>query len=511
MGISKEIIESIRARETLIFIETIEEEETVNLLKNVAKTLNRPIMNWDPVKNYTDISPDSVPKAIPPMDEISDLEDMLKEIRQCSSDGIYVLRDIGFYLHENQDRERLARLVRNFKELKNDLKASGSAKKNIILLGSHFNITRELQEDFSISYFKRSNADELKSIFLNFIADNDLTEYASKNEDVVEEIVNAGKGLTADQFRSCLAKSVIRERKIESNAVDLVMDVKKQIISKNGILEYIEETGDMNSVGGLTNLKSWVKKRQKGFNKEARLKGLPEPKGLLVFGVPGTGKSLSAKAVSGLWRRPIIRFDMGRIFGSFVGESEKNMRDALRMAESVAPCLLWIDELEKGFAGSSGGHETTIRVLGNFLTWMQEKKESVFVIATANDVSALPPEFLRKGRFDEMFFVNVPNTDERKEIIKIQLKKYKHDPNRFNLDELSKASNNYTGAEIEQAIIEAGYNALDEDRDVNDTDIRNAIIASTPVYSTFKDKLDNPQYKAIVKMAKQASKKDGEK
>lgn len=508
MNLMNDIIESVKARETLLFIETIEEEETIGMLKNISKVLGRALVSWDSINQYQDITPENVALLRPPMESINALSSMLKEIRESKSDVLYVLKDISFYAHDNQDRQQLGHLVRNFKQLKISLKDARSSRKTIIIIGSCFNLTKELEDDFSIFYFKRPDKNQLKEIFISFIADNNLSKYSTNNMDVIEEIITAGKGLTTDQFRSCISKSVIRHGMIDNKTVDLVLEVKKQIIKKNGILEYIEESVDMNAVGGLTHLKEWLKKRKKGFSEQARIKGLPEPKGLLVFGVPGTGKSLSAKAVSIMWGRPIIRFDMGRIFGSFVGESEKNMREALRMAEAVAPCIMWIDEIEKGFAGSSGGHETTLRVLGQFLTWMQEKKESVFVIATANDVTALPAEFLRKGRFDEMFFVNVPNQKERKEIYQIHLRKYKLDSSKYDLDNLSRQSDNYTGAEIEQSIIEAGYNAFFEDRAVTQVDLQKNLFSTTPVYSTFKEKMDSDSYKKVMKMAKEASEKD---
>lgn len=507
MGIAKDITESIKARESLIFIETIEEIETITMLQNIAVGLTRTLISWDPVNQFKDISPSNSPKAMMPMGNITDLNSMLSEIRSYGSDAIFVLRDVNFYVYDNQDRGQLALLVRNFKNIKELLR---STRKNVVILGSCFNLARELSEDFSIFYFKRATVNELENIYLTYIANGNYTRFVTSEETIKDNIVNAAKGLTADQFKSCLAKSLVRHGKIDAKTIELIMDVKKQIINKNGILEYIEESVDISSVGGLSNLKEWLKKRKAGFTKEARDKGLPEPKGLLVFGVPGTGKSLSAKAVSAMWNRPILRFDLGKIFGSFVGESEKNIREALRVAESVAPCILWIDELEKAFAGSSGGHETTVRVLGNFLTWMQEKKESVFVIATANDVSTLPPEFLRKGRFDEIFFVNVPNIEERKEIFRIHLQRYKHDPAEFAVDALTASAKFYTGAEIEQAIIEAGYNAFFDNRQMTDTDIRNSLAATKSVYSTFVRKMDTEEYKTIIGMAKKASPEDRE-
>ena len=263
-------------------------------------------------------------------------------------------------------------------------------------------------------------------------------------------------------------------------------------------------------------LKDWAKKRQRAFTKEAREIELPEPKGILVFGVPGTGKSLISKAISGLWRRPILRFDIGRIFGSFVGESEKNMREALRTAEEIAPCILWIDELDKAFAGirgQQGDSGTSARVFGSLLTWMQEKTKPVFIVATANNVvrflgkgknkiqeTLLPPELLRKGRFDELFFLDLPTIDERREIFEIMSRKYNL-ADGIDFDLLAERSGGmvsgtndlgYGGAEIEQIVIEAMYQAFyDKERDVNTDDIVQSMNQTKPLYDLMKDDIDN--------------------
>ncbi|MCB5255514.1 MAG: AAA family ATPase, partial [Candidatus Cloacimonetes bacterium] len=297
---------------------------------------------------------------------------------------------------------------------------------------------------------------------------------------------------------------------LDEKAISFLLDQKKQIIQRNDLLEYYDATTTMDSVGGLLYLKEWLKKRKKTFSEEARNLGIQEPKGLLVFGVPGGGKSLTAKAVSGMWQMPLLRFDIGRVFGQFVGQSESNMREALNIAEAIAPCILWIDEMEKGFAGASGGHETTTRVLGNFLTWMQEKKSTVVVIATANDITRLPDEFIRKGRFDEMFFVTTPNINERTEILEIQLRKHKLNPEHFDIPKLSQLTKDRTGAEIEQAIMEAKINAFNENKAPTTDDIYDAFRSVVPIWSSFRAKVDSPEYKQIIKAAKPASPQDSQ-
>lgn len=274
--------------------------------------------------------------------------------------------------------------------------------------------------------------------------------------------------------------------------IDLILSEKKQIIKKSSILEYYDSQENITNIGGLENLKSWISKRTRSFSEEARNFGLPEPKGILLLGVQGCGKSLSAKAISSIWKLPLLKLDMGAIFGKYVGESESNVRKAIKTIESVAPAILWIDELEKGFSGmgNADSHGTDSRVFASFLTWLQEKTKPVFVIATANDVSALPPELLRKGRFDEIFFVDLPTKQERIDIFKIHLLKRIKDVTKFDLNLLAEKSNGYSGAEIEQVIISALYDAFDENREVELNDIIVNIEKSVPLSVTMKEKID---------------------
>ncbi|RYX99815.1 AAA family ATPase, partial [bacterium] len=269
---------------------------------------------------------------------------------------------------------------------------------------------------------------------------------------------------------------------------------KKQIIRKSGLLEFYPTQEDMSTVGGLDNLKSWLNKRTEAFTKKARDYGLPEPKGILLLGVSGSGKSLVAKAVSSLWQLPLLRLDIGRLFSSLVGSSEENMRKTIKTAESVAPCLLWLDEIDKGFSGSGSSNVsdggTTSRVLSSFLTWMQEKNNPVFIIATANDISRLPPELLRKGRFDEIFFLDLPKAEERIEIFNIHLKKRGRRSENFDLNLFASNTDGFSGSEIEELIISAMYDSFEENREVTTADIMNTIKHAVPLSHTMKESID---------------------
>jgi SpoVK/Ycf46/Vps4 family AAA+-type ATPase len=260
------------------------------------------------------------------------------------------------------------------------------------------------------------------------------------------------------------------------------------------LLEYYPATETIDQVGGLGVLKDWLRKRTVAFTDEARAFGLPPPKGILLLGVQGCGKSLCAKAVSSLWQLPLLRFDIGRMFGSFVGSSEENIRKAIAVADSVAPAVLWVDEIDKAFSGSqsSGISDagTAARVFGTFLTWLSEKSTAVFVVATANDISHLPPELMRKGRLDEIFFVDLPSNQEREQIFRIHLAKRGRTPADFHLQALTEASENFSGAEIEQAIISALYDAFSASSPLATKDILLALRQAVPLATTMAEHID---------------------
>jgi len=300
--------------------------------------------------------------------------------------------------------------------------------------------------------------------------------------------------LTLNEAENVFAKTLIKRGGLGAEHLDVIISEKEQIVRKSGLLEYYHSTERFDDVGGLDLLKDWLRKRQMAFTERAREYGLPTPKGVLLIGVQGCGKSLTAKAVASLWKVPLLRLDMSRIFSSLVGASEENLRNALRVAESVSPCILWVDELEKSFAGAQSSAlsdaGTTARVLGYFLTWLQEKTAPCFVIATANSIEQLPPELLRKGRLDEIFFVDLPSKRERMEIFAIHLRKRKRDPSLFDLEALAEASQGFSGAEIEQAVISALYDAFSEGRDITTDDILKAIRETVPLSVTMKEQID---------------------
>jgi SpoVK/Ycf46/Vps4 family AAA+-type ATPase len=303
-----------------------------------------------------------------------------------------------------------------------------------------------------------------------------------------EKVLQAALGLTLAEAENVFAKTIVTDGVLDSNDVSAIYAEKRQIIRKSGLLEYYDVDEAFGDVGGLQELKKWLGRRNRAFSAEAASFGLPAPKGILLLGVQGCGKSLTAKAVAGKWKLPLLRFDIGKMFGSLIGSSEENIRRAIQVAESVSPAILWVDEIDKAFAGVGGGGGsdagTSSRVFGTFLTWLSEKTSPVFVIATANDISHLPPELLRKGRLDEIFFVDLPNAEERREIFSIHIQKRNRKPEQFDLDTLVTRSLGFSGAEIEQVIISALHDAFYEGTDLTDASLLQAVDETIPLART---------------------------
>jgi len=308
-----------------------------------------------------------------------------------------------------------------------------------------------------------------------------------------ERLIQAALGLTLGEAENVFAKIIVKDQRLSGEDVNEVFAEKQQIIRKSGLLEYYPTSESFAHIGGLSVLKEWLNKRATAFTHEAREFGLPAPKGILMLGVQGCGKSLCAKAVSTQWQLPLLRFDMGRMFGSLVGSSEENVRRAIAVAESVAPTILWVDEIDKAFAGSQGSGSsdggTTARVFGTFLTWLSEKSAPVFVVATANDISQLPPELLRKGRLDEIFFVDLPRRDERIDVFRIHVQKRGRQPSAFDLEALADASKDFSGAEIEEGINSALYDAFYAKEELTTKHVLKALAETVPLARTMDEQI----------------------
>jgi len=395
--------------------------------------------------------------------------------------GIYIFKDLHPFIDSPPVTRWLRDAIASFK----------GTNKTIILMSPVQNVPIELEKEVVVLDFLLPDMKELNQVLSQQL---EYTKNRRISTDTREKLLKAALGLTKDEAEKVYRKAYVTAGSLTANEVDIVLSEKKQLIRRNGILEYIEEDETIDAVGGLEELKRWLRQRSDAFTERAREYGLPQPKGMLILGIPGCGKSLIAKTTSRLWGLPLLRLDMGRVYdGSMVGRSEANLRNALKTAESISPAILFIDELDKAFAGGTGSADsdggTSSRIFGSFLTWMQEKASPVFVMATANRVERLPGEFLRKGRFDEIFFVDLPTNEERQDIFKIHLAKRNRDIERFDLDQLSNVSDGFSGAEIEQAIIAAMYDAFAQDREFTQLDIIAAIKATLPLSETMKEQV----------------------
>jgi SpoVK/Ycf46/Vps4 family AAA+-type ATPase len=397
--------------------------------------------------------------------------------------GIFVFKDLHPFIESASVMRWLRDAIASFKGM----------NKAFVLMSPLQRIPVELEKDAAVLEFPLPNMVELDEVLSTHLKTSQSRTRRLSTEGR-EKLVKATLGLTRDEADKVYRKAEVVSGHLTEAEVGIVLSEKKQIIKRNGILEYLEVDETIDAVGGLTELKRWLGQRADAFTERARQYGLPQPKGMLILGVPGCGKSLIAKTTARLWGLPLLRLDMGRVYdGSMVGRSEANLRNALKVAESISPAILFIDEVDKAFGGAGGSGDsdggTSSRIFGSFLTWMQEKSSPVFVMATANRVERLPSEFLRKGRFDEIFFVDLPNFEERKEIFRIHLGKRREDIARFDIDQLSNTCEGYSGAEIEQGLVAAMYDAFAQGREFTQFDILAALKATMPLSRTLTEQV----------------------
>lgn len=464
----------IVAKYPIIYITSWEEGRVEKLLESITAAYipNREFFVW------------SVYSGMRKRDEkIENTNDPLKAIEFAISydkPAVFLLRDLHPFINQRPD---VCRALRDaYQALKN-------TSKFIFLISPFAFLPQELKKEIEIIDFPLPNFEELDSL-LNQV----LSGFAAKNvrinltEDDKKSIVLALQGLTFDEAYRALIKSFQRKNTISSDVVESLHLEKKQIILKEFVLEYVHEKLSIDEIGGLDNLKDWLRKRQKAFTQEARKFGLDQPKGLLVMGVSGCGKSISVKAVASLWSLPLFRLDMNLVYSGIAGPPEEAFARALKTMDSLAPAILWIDEIESGI-NDKVSEGATGRILGYFLTWMQEHTSPVFVAATANRIDLLPAEMLRRGRFDQIFFVDLPTEKEREEIFRIHLSKRNVNPDNFNITQLAKITKGWSGAEIEQAIISAMYEAFNEGRPLCEDDLFRIFSRSVPLSTTMYEQI----------------------
>ena len=483
-----EIETLVRARYPILYLLANEELRADQALEEVARRRQKKLFEWSCTSGLipggTSIQSKSSRHAAT-RDPLAALEQIVEQVEPA----IFVFKDF----HPHLARGNHA-IIRRLKEIALHLKNSF---KTIIIVAPILEVPVELEKELTVLQLPLPSREELDQLLTRIV--EELRQYKHITIDLDpagrERLLQAALGLTLGEAENVLAKVIVRDERLGSHDVSEVLAQKQQIVRKSGLLDYCEPAGDFTHVGGLPLLKGWLEKRAAGFGPDARAFGLPAPKGILLLGVQGCGKSLCAKAVSAQWQLPLLRFDMGRMFGSFVGSSEENMRRAIAVAESVAPAILWVDEIDKAFAGAqhSGGSDggTAARVFGTFLTWLSEKSAPVFVMATANDISQLPPELLRKGRFDEIFFVDLPQPAERAEIFTVHLSRRGRDPRAFDVSALVNASPDFSGAEIEESILSALYEAFHARAELQTAHILAVLGETVPLARTMAEQIQH--------------------
>jgi SpoVK/Ycf46/Vps4 family AAA+-type ATPase len=463
----------LRARFTLIVMVTPEEERALHTIKTVCERTNRPCLTWDVADNFQWLTAvnGSVPAAKDPINA-------LEHIDKAEDDAVYVLKDFHDCWNNMQVKRKLRSVAQRLKY----------TKKAVVAIVPGHKMPPELKEEAVVIDFPPPTTTELEAVLGRITRSPGVRVNLTKLGK--EKLLQAALGLTATQAQRVFARAVVTDGVLDDRDISLVTQEKKQIIRESEALEYYEVTETPDDVGGLDVLKDWLRLRERAFTKEARDYGLPSPKGIALIGIPGTGKSLTAKMISSLWQLPLLRLDVGSLFGSLIGESEERARRALQVAGMVAPCVVWIDEIEKALAHGGQDAGTSTRVFGSILTWMQEKTEPCFVVATANDISTLPPELLRKGRFDEIFFLDLPTLPERTEIFKVHLRKRKRLVEDFDVKRLAQESDGYVGAEIEQAIIDAMYIGFNANREFTTEDISASVKRQVPLSLSQREAID---------------------
>ncbi len=465
-----------------------EETRVLADIRRLAEKLEYRLLTWSVSAGLREVSSQGDRSVTKDVDtSMTDPDAILRHIAGVKQDSrsIFVLADFGEFIAGSVVTRRL------YREL---LVSSRVTRKHIIMLQPTGGVHPELGKLLKVIEVPLPTRDEHLSRLADVSAS--LLKRAGFQVDLTDAekraLVNAGLGLTRDEYDLAVSRAALGNR-LDASAISSVTDEKRQIVKASGLLEFCPVRETVADVGGLDLLKGWLGQRERAFTQQARDFGLPRPKGVLTVGVPGGGKSLTAQAAAAALRLPLLRLDMGALMGSHVGQSEHNVRDAIALAETVAPCVLWMDEIDKSMSGlgSSGSSDggTTARVLSTFLTWMSEKTSDVFIFATANDVDKLPPELLRKGRFDEIFAVDLPSPAERKEIAQIHIRKSGRDPAAFDLQAIADAAENFTGAEIGQAVIDALYRAFDQNRDMLTDDIVAASRATMPLAQTMPDQI----------------------
>ena len=468
-----------RAGAPLLHVASYEWERVRGLVIGLSKALGLPLRVWSQSTGL--LGCDEKGEVSVEDDSATDPMDVLRQVHGSTDEGLWLLEDFHPFLRE--EHHPLLRWLREIARMPT------SPRKLVVLSTPLPGLPMDLRKEIPTLELELPGVGDLRVVL------EDAADALDVRATADEALLDAARGLTVMEARLAFGKAAAELGRLDHGAVPLVAREKERIIKQSEVLEYYPTEARMTDVGGLDQLKVWLDRRGRAFGAGARDFGLDAPKGVLLLGVQGCGKSLLAKAIAATWQFPLLRFDLGKVFGGIVGQSEGNIRTALQVAQALAPCVLWIDEIEKGLAGMGSSDQTdggtTARVVGTLLTWMQEKTDPVFVVATANRIDMLPPELLRKGRFDEIFFVDLPTCAVREEILSIHLKKKRRHPKDFDLPDLAKRSAGFSGAELEEAVREGLYDAFAEGRDLHSEHIARAVDKTFPLSRTMRDQIDS--------------------
>lgn len=474
----KDIELLVKSHFGLIYLDTAEDDRVDALLRHLAESMAMGYFTWSSTKGLQRLDGDGRIYGS------ENLAQALGHVEQSSYSALYFFQGLGSHLEDKN-------IVQKLKDVADSLSKKRAA---VLITGLNLTFPDALTSLYTRVKLPPPDIEDFRKLLQHVLRDlsartrvvNELTA------DDTTRLLNNMKGLTLMEARKVLTRVIIEEDKFSPEDIKKVVDAKRQLIEQDGLLEYYPLEESIAGIAGMEGLKAWLDKRKEiVMNPEKAVSfGLTFPKGILLLGVQGCGKSLCAKAVAMEWSLPLLKFDTSSLYNKYIGETEKNFNKAVKMAERMAPVILWIDEIEKAFA--SGGEEdggVSKRLLGSFLTWMQERKGDVFVIATANDIEKLPPEFLRKGRFDEIFFVDLPTVEARHEVFEIHFKKRRRDPKQFDLPLLVKATEGFSGAEIEQVIVSGLYTAFSAQQDLNSDILMREILQTRPLSVTMREKI----------------------
>jgi len=469
----------IRGHVPIIYIESFEERRALDLINKIALKTFLPVFKW------------SVTEGLQRQDlnlgtqkHVSDPEDVLRHIKASELQGLYILLDFHPYINEPINQRLLKEIAMRFE---------GTLGK-LILISPHMKLPISLDKLSAKFHLRLPNTNELEQLIKEEAAlwQKQNQTRVQTDRATLDRLIQNLSGLTYKDAKRIIRNTIMDDSAISETDLPDVMDVKYKLLNQDDVLAFEYETAHFSEIGGMQRLKTWLKQRHGVFRGDDELpKGLDKPKGILLLGVQGCGKSLAAKAVAGVWGVPLLRMDFGLLYNKYMGETERNIRQALHTAEVMAPCVLWIDEIEKGISSGSEDDGTSKRILGTLLTWMAENKHSVFIVATANQIDDLPPELIRKGRLDEIFFVDLPSEEVRERIFRIHFDKRDIPTSDLDLKQLAQASDGFSGSEIEEAVNEGLYSSYNDGKELGNKYILDAIKSTYPLSKTMKGTIED--------------------